>query len=171
VAHVDLPFDPTKPADGDLLRDGDDQIRKIVRQIIEALTDLVVDPTADPLVLKASALGASTIPDGSITAAKLAASISLRRIILITATKTLSLAPGASEISNVAALGAVPGDIVIPSWGINNSHTSVTMIHGIIDTAGLVNMSYFNTSTALSVSLTAAPLNLLLVGQTVVGTP
>lgn len=173
MPHVDLPLDVTKPADGDLLNIGDDAIRKIVRQILEILTDLTVDPTADPLVLKASAVGTASIPDGSITAAKLAASIGLRNGILTSVLVTHSFTSEATYSFNTAYLPASPGQLAFCSWApasaieaelLNKFTISACVLSASVLTVAVVN------NTNSTVNLNNQQLNILLINPTPVGT-
>lgn len=173
MPHVDLPLDVTKPADGDFLKDGDDSIRKLTRQLLEILTDLTVNPAADPLVLKAAAVGNATIPDGSITAAKLAASIGLRSGVLTSTLITHSFTSEATYSTNIAYLPAIPGQLVVPFWAPADALSAEFLckmtVVGFVGAPSVLTVAIAN-NTNSTVNINNQILNLLLINPAPVGT-
>lgn len=155
MPHADLPFDPIAPADADFLSSGDDAIRKLTRQIIEALADLVVDVTADPLVLKDHNLKSTEIP----------VALKLRSVLIQTVNISDVVLAGQIKGGPQTVTGAELGDPVFLSWADGRF-----VLSGAVTAADTVTISYGN-FTSGSITLTGAQLTIVVVKNTIIPTP
>lgn len=118
MAYADGNIDVTKPGDGDILSQGDDEIRKFKRQMSDRLATLVDDINADPLVLKGA--GTTGLVNG------------LRRIIPFSAFLT-DLHAKENDIASGSLNGFVGNDLYAPLSAYIPNGCVLTLIEWIID--------------------------------------
>lgn len=121
--------DPTKPADGNYLREGDDRIRETRAGFIERLETVFQDINIDPLALRAGIVTNTALADDAVTGAKIAAS----------AVNTSEIQDGAVTDAKIASLdGAKLLDSSVSSVKLaDNSVTNSKIGDGAVNTTEL----------------------------------
>lgn len=162
MAHIEPNIDVTVPADGDLASLGDDSIRQYKRQLLERLLDVIEDVTADPWVLKAGVVGVDTIPDGGITAPKLAPVLKLRSILLTTVAINATLTfPHGISVQTITVPGAAVGDTVLLAWA-GAAQTFVHM-HAWVSAPNTVTLTLGNDSDSSTIVMTGDQLTFIVI--------
>lgn len=108
MAYTHATFNPSVPADGDLLSQGDDVIRDAKLDVKERLESVFKSFDDDPLAFKDG-----IIPFSAIT---LDQSLNFRSILLGVGLISGAIAAGAIGGGTATIAGAEPGDVAVGSW-------------------------------------------------------
>lgn len=122
MAYPDGDIDVNAPADSDALSQGDDEIRKFKRQIVDRLGTLVVDINADPLEL---------IPAGAV------GPTSHKKIVTASAfLNDLKARENDLDLGNGVIVGFVGNDLFADLGPYLPNGATITLLEWIIDKTG-----------------------------------
>jgi hypothetical protein len=139
MPHVEPDIDVDSPLDSDEIEQGDDEIRKLKRQLVERLQDIINSITDDPWVLANAIVKTESIADGVVTGPKIAPAAKLRSIVTAVVPISTSLASRATYVDDLTVTGAEVGDMVLFSW-LNASHAFI-FVHAWVPEADVVRLT------------------------------
>lgn len=162
MPHVEPDIDVDSPLDSDEVEQGDDEIRKLKRQLVERLQDLINSITDDPWVLANAIVKTESIADGAVTGPKIAEATKLRSMLRGTVEVTATLAfPHGTYTNDYDAPGAEVGDYVFLSW--TTSVATFVFMHAWVPEPDVIKVTIGNDSNSTGLALVDEPLGYVIV--------